>query len=41
MRNISEKLIQFTNRLLDIPDLRLPFDDQRFLEINLVLAGEP
>lgn len=37
MRHISEQLIEFADRLLDIANLRLALDDQGFLEVDLVL----
>jgi len=37
MRNISEQLIQLANRLLNVADLGLALDDERFLEVDLVL----
>lgn len=37
MGDIPEKLIELTDTLLDISDLRFPFDDQRILEIDVIL----
>ena len=37
MRNVPEELVQLPNTRLDISDLGLPLDNQRFLEIHLVL----
>jgi hypothetical protein len=37
MRNISEQLIQLADRLFNIANLGLALDDERFLEVNLVL----
>lgn len=40
MRDVAEQLVELADALLDVADLRLPLDDQGFLEINLVLVGE-
>ena len=37
VRNVPEEFIQFSDALLDVPDLGLSFDDQGFLKINLIL----
>jgi hypothetical protein len=37
MCNISEQLIQLANRLLNVANLGLALDDERFLEVDLVL----
>ena len=37
MRNISKKLIQLSNTLLNIPYFRLSFNYKRVLEIDFVL----
>lgn len=37
MRHVPKQLVQLADRLLDVPDLRLALDDQRFLEIDFVL----
>ena len=33
MRNITEQLVELTNRLLDIPDFRFALDNECLLEI--------
>lgn len=38
--HITEELVQFTNALLDIADLGLTLDDQRFLEVDLALISK-
>jgi hypothetical protein len=40
VRHIAEQLIQLANALLDIADLRLALDNQRLLEVDLVLWSE-
>lgn len=40
VRDISEKFIQLADTLLDVPDLGLAFDDQRFLEVDFALIGK-
>jgi hypothetical protein len=37
---ISEQFIQLGDTLLDIPNLRLPLNDQRILEIDFVLRSQ-
>ena len=37
MRHIPEQLVQLSDALLNIPDLRFPLHDQRVLEIYFVL----
>lgn len=40
MRHVAEQLVQLADTGLDIPDLSLSLDDQRFLKIDLVLRSE-
>ena len=40
MRHVSEQLVQLADTGLDIPDLGLPLDNQRFLKVDLVLRSE-
>lgn len=41
LRNLLEQHIQIPNALLDVSDLLLALGNQRILEVNLVLWGEP
>ena len=40
VRHIAEELVELANRLLDVSDLRLAFDDELFLEIDVILVGK-
>lgn len=40
MSHIPEQFIQFTNALLDVPDLGLPLNDQSLLEVDLLLVRQ-
>jgi len=40
MRDVAEQLVQLTNALLDVPDLRLTLDDEVLLEVHLFLVRE-
>jgi hypothetical protein len=37
VRHVAEQLVELRDRLLDVPDLRLALDDERLLEVDLVL----
>jgi hypothetical protein len=37
MRNVSEKLVQLADRLFDLSDLALTFNDQILLEVDITL----
>jgi hypothetical protein len=41
VRHIAEQLVELRHGLLDVPDLRLALDDERLLEVDLVLRREP
>lgn len=38
--DVTEQLVQLANRLFDVADLGLALDDERFLEIDLILRCE-
>lgn len=40
MRHISEQFVELANRLLNIADLGLAFDDECFVEVDFGLIGE-
>lgn len=40
MRDVPEQLVQLAHALLDVADLGLALDDQRVLEVDLVLRGQ-
>jgi len=40
MRHVPEQLVQFADTGLDVPDLSLSLDNQRFLKVDLVLRSK-
>jgi hypothetical protein len=40
MRHVAEQLIELRDRLFNVPDLRFTLDDQRFLEVDLILRRQ-
>lgn len=38
--DIAKQFVEFADALLNVPDFRLPLDDERFLEIHLVLVRQ-